>query len=152
MAQTSRHIVTEVHDEPHLEGRRVAVRRLRALVEGAGKSASEIADEFDLTVADVYAALEYYHTHPKKMAAVERKQREREAEVKQSGGTSVAELRQVRDEDTDDVSSADWRTYQSTISVRPPRYSAGFAYKSEIEQCQDLAPERITGVGDYCVI
>ena len=106
LAQTSRRIVTEVHDEPHLEGRRVTVRRLQALVEGAGKSAAEVADQFDLEVADVYAALQYFHTHPDEMAAAERKQREREADARQSGATSLAELQQERDEGMDDVSDS----------------------------------------------
>jgi uncharacterized protein (DUF433 family) len=106
MAQTSRRIVTEVHDEPHLEGRRVTVRRIQALVEGAGKPASEVADQFDLDIADVYAALQYYHTHPEEMEAAEQKQHEREAAARQSGGKSLVELQQERDEGTDDVSDS----------------------------------------------
>lgn len=106
MAQTSRRVVTEVHDEPHLEGRRVTVRRIQALVEGAGKPATEVADQFDLDAADVYAALQYYHTHPEEMEAAERKRHEREADARQSGGKSLAELRQERDEGTDDVSDS----------------------------------------------
>lgn len=106
MAQASRRIVTEVHDEPHLEGRRVTVRRIQALVERAGKSAAEVSDQFDLEVADVYAALQYYHTHPEEMAAAERKQRKREANARQSGATSLAELQQERDEEMDDVSDS----------------------------------------------
>ena len=97
MPQPARPIVTEVHDEPHVEGRRVTVRRIRALVEEAGKSATEVAEQFDLDVADVYAALKYYHTHPEEMAAAERKQREREAEARQAGGKSLAELREEGD-------------------------------------------------------
>ena len=75
--------MTEVHDEPHLEGRRVTVRRIQALVEDAGKSATKVADQLDLEVADVYAALYYYYTHPEEMAAAERKQHEREVDARQ---------------------------------------------------------------------
>lgn len=103
MAQAARGIVTELHDEPHLEGRRVTVRRLQALVEEAGKSAQEVADEFDLAVADVYAALQYYHTHPEEIAAAERTRREREERARTDGAKSLDELRDGRDEESDEL-------------------------------------------------
>lgn len=106
MAQAARRIVTEVHDEPHLEGRRVTVRRIQGLVEEGGLSAHEVAQEFDLDVADVYAALQYYHTHPEEMAAVERDRQEREAAARESGGTSLAELAEEGDEGSQDVSGS----------------------------------------------
>jgi hypothetical protein len=53
MTQTSDRVVTEMHDEPYLEERHVTVRRIQALVEGAGKSAFEVADQFDLDVTEV---------------------------------------------------------------------------------------------------
>jgi hypothetical protein len=43
------------------------------LVEESGLPASEVAERFDLRVADVYAALTYYHDHPEKMREVERR-------------------------------------------------------------------------------
>lgn len=98
MAQAARRIVTEVHDEPHLKGRRVTVRRIQALVEGAGTAADSVAKQFDLDIADVYAALQYYHTHPEEMAAAERKQRERERAARDAGGTSLTALRNAHDE------------------------------------------------------
>lgn len=98
MAQAARRIVTEVHDEPHLEGRRVTVRRIQALVEGAGTAADSVAEQFDLDIADVYAALQYYHTHPEEMTAAERKQRERERAARDDGGTSLTALRNAHDE------------------------------------------------------
>lgn len=58
MAQPSARIVSELHDEPHLKGRRMTGRRLQGLVEGAGKSAEEAAAQLDLDTADVYGALE----------------------------------------------------------------------------------------------
>ena len=57
MPQSSVRIVTDVHDEPHIEGRHVTVRRIQGLAEGAGKSAEEVADQLDVDVADVYGAL-----------------------------------------------------------------------------------------------
>jgi len=37
MAQSSVRIVTDLHDEPHIDGRRVTVCRIQGLVEGAGE-------------------------------------------------------------------------------------------------------------------
>jgi uncharacterized protein (DUF433 family) len=61
MAQSSLRIVTELHDEPHIAGRRVTVQRIQGLVEGADKSVEEVAAQLDLTLVEVYGALEYYH-------------------------------------------------------------------------------------------
>jgi uncharacterized protein (DUF433 family) len=96
MAQTARRIVTELHDEPHLEGRRVTVRRLQGLVEDAGRPAVDVADEFDLDVADVYAALQYYHTHPEEMERAEERRQSRERDARRAGAKSLAELRDER--------------------------------------------------------
>jgi uncharacterized protein (DUF433 family) len=98
MAQTARSIVTELHDEPHLEGRRVTVQRLQSLVEDAGKPAAEVAEQFDLDVADVYAALQYYHTHPEEMEEARRKRQRREADARQSGAVALEELQQNHEE------------------------------------------------------
>ncbi|MDS0277362.1 DUF433 domain-containing protein [Halomicroarcula sp. S1AR25-4] len=58
--------------EPHIDGRRIPVRQIRALVEEGGEEAAVVADRFDLDVADVYHALAYYHDHPREMREVER--------------------------------------------------------------------------------
>jgi uncharacterized protein (DUF433 family) len=97
MAQSSVRIVSELHDEPHIKGRRVMVRRIRGLVEGAGKSAEEVAAQLDLDIAEVYGALEYYHSHPEEMAAAERRRAEREATARESGATSLAEVTREND-------------------------------------------------------
>lgn len=104
MAQAARRIVTEVHDEPHIEGRRVTVRRLQGLVEGTEKPAAEVAEQFGLDVADVYAALQYYHTHPEEMERAEQKRREREENAKEAGATSLSGLRQDRSEESNGTS------------------------------------------------
>lgn len=106
MAQAARQIVTEVHDEPHLEGRRVTVRRIQGLVEGAGKSAQEVADQFNLDVADVYAALQYYHTHPAEMVATERAVQERETAAREAGGKALSDITDEDDEGANDVSGS----------------------------------------------
>jgi uncharacterized protein (DUF433 family) len=63
-------IARELLSEPHVRGRRVSVRQLRALVEEAGEDPATVAERFDLEVADVYHALAYYHDRPGEMEAV----------------------------------------------------------------------------------
>jgi uncharacterized protein (DUF433 family) len=96
MAQSSVRIATELHAEPHIEGRRVTVRRIRGLVEEAGRSAAEVADRFDLDVADVYGALQYYHSHPEEMREAERERAERERLARDDGAKTLSELERER--------------------------------------------------------
>ena len=70
MSQGERGIVRELHDEPHLEGRRVTVQFLTVQVEDRGLDPARVAEEYDLALADVYRALTYYHDHPEEMQAV----------------------------------------------------------------------------------
>ena len=93
---TTSRIVTELHDEPHVEGRRVTVRRIQGLVEEAGRSVFDVADEFDLQVADVYAALHYYHAHPDEITEAERERRRREARARREGARTVDNYRESR--------------------------------------------------------
>ena len=72
MSQVSRRIVREVHDEPHLEGRRITVRFVKEQVEDRDLDPRTVADRHDLDVADVYRALTYYHDHPEEMRSIER--------------------------------------------------------------------------------
>ena len=101
MAQQAARIVqTEdvLHGEPRIEGRRLSVRRLKSLVEDHDRSAEEVATTYDLDIADVYAALMYYHEHREEM--VER-ERERDDIVQRSldgVGKTLEDLR--RDNDT----------------------------------------------------
>jgi uncharacterized protein (DUF433 family) len=76
MAQQSKRIVREVHDEPHIEGRRVTVRHIYARVHERGLRPETVADRLNLDIADVYHALAYYHDHPEEMAEVERQREE----------------------------------------------------------------------------
>jgi uncharacterized protein (DUF433 family) len=47
--------------KPRIVGRRVAVQDVVIWHERLGKSVDEIATEYNLTLADVYAALTYYY-------------------------------------------------------------------------------------------
>ncbi len=49
--------------KPRIAGHRITVQNIVIWHERMGKSADEIAAEYDLTLADVYAALAYYFDH-----------------------------------------------------------------------------------------
>lgn len=100
MAQRAARIVRDegvLGGEPRIEGRRVTVLRLQELVEERGLPATEVAEMHDLDVADVYAALTYYHEHPDEMATVREQRRNREQEARGSGAPTVGELAADRD-------------------------------------------------------
>jgi uncharacterized protein (DUF433 family) len=49
--------------KPRIAGHRITVHDVAIWHEAMGKSADEIATEYDLSLADVYAALAYYFDH-----------------------------------------------------------------------------------------
>lgn len=49
--------------KPRIAGHRITVHNIVVWHERLGRSADEIASEFDLSLADVYAALAYYFDH-----------------------------------------------------------------------------------------
>ena len=49
--------------KPRIAGRRITVENIVIWHDRLGRSADEIATEYDLTLADVYAALAYYFDH-----------------------------------------------------------------------------------------
>ena len=49
--------------KPRIAGRRITVQNIAVWHERIGKSADEIAAEYDLTLSDVFAALAYYFDH-----------------------------------------------------------------------------------------
>lgn len=49
--------------KPRIAGHRITVAQIAVWHERLGKSADEIATEYDLTLADVFAALAYYFDH-----------------------------------------------------------------------------------------
>ena len=92
MSQVTRRIVQELHDEPHLEGRRITVQFVKTQVEDRGLEPRTVADRHDVDVADVYRALTYYHDHPEEMRAVER-QREQAVESHEHLTTDPEDIR-----------------------------------------------------------
>lgn len=71
MSEHRRGIVTEIEDEPHIEGRRLTVRRIGALVEKRGLSPETIAERFELTVDEIRNALAFYYEHAELMEELE---------------------------------------------------------------------------------
>lgn len=49
--------------KPRIAGRRITVRDIVVWHERLGKCADEISTEYDLSLADIYAALAYYFDH-----------------------------------------------------------------------------------------
>lgn len=49
--------------KPRIAGRRIAVEHIVVWHEWMGRPADEIAGEYDLSLADIYAALAYYYDH-----------------------------------------------------------------------------------------
>lgn len=49
--------------KPHIAGHRITVQNIVIWHEWMGRSVDEIASEYDLDLADVYAALTYYYDH-----------------------------------------------------------------------------------------
>jgi uncharacterized protein (DUF433 family) len=53
--------------KPRIAGRRITVEDIVVWHDRMGRSADEIASEYDLTLGDVYAALAYYFDHREEM-------------------------------------------------------------------------------------
>ncbi len=53
--------------KPRIAGHRITVQNIAIWYERMGKSADEIAAEYDLTLADIHAALAYYFDHREEM-------------------------------------------------------------------------------------
>jgi len=53
--------------KPRIAGHRISVQDVVIWHEWLGRSVDEIATEYNLSIADVYAALAYYHDHRKEI-------------------------------------------------------------------------------------
>lgn len=49
--------------KPRVAGHRITVQNIAIWHEWMGRTADEIATEYDLTLADIHAALAYYYAH-----------------------------------------------------------------------------------------
>lgn len=57
--------------EPRIEGTRIGVRHVAGRVIDGGRSPAYVADQLDLSLAEVYEALSYYYRHDEEMRAIE---------------------------------------------------------------------------------
>lgn len=58
--------------EPRIDGTRVGVRHVAARVIGGGQSPAQAADQFDVSLAEVYESLSHYYAHIEEMRELER--------------------------------------------------------------------------------
>jgi uncharacterized protein (DUF433 family) len=64
-----------------LEGRRVSAFQIGEMYAQAGTSPEDIADQLDLDLAEVHAALSYYYEHPGEMESIRERERELESDL-----------------------------------------------------------------------
>jgi uncharacterized protein (DUF433 family) len=57
--------------EPRIGGTRIGVRHVAARVIDSGQPAAHVADQLDVSLADVYESLSYYYAHIDKMRELE---------------------------------------------------------------------------------
>lgn len=67
--------------EPRLDGHRISVVQIADMVFEGDHSAEDVADQLDVSLADVRAALAYYDDNPDEMAEIRQRHRELEAEL-----------------------------------------------------------------------
>ena len=82
--------------KPRIAGHRITVQDIAVWHEHMGHSVDEIAKDYDLTLADVHAALAYYHDH---RAAIDRRIRDDEefvAELRRRTPSKLSALRKRR--------------------------------------------------------
>lgn len=82
----SGHIVVEpdvLGGEAHIAGRRISVSQVAVWIAYQGASPEDIADEFHLSLGEVYAALAYYYDHKAEVDAAIAASQQKAAEMAQ---------------------------------------------------------------------
>ena len=67
--------------EPRLEGRRISVLQIAERVVTHGQEPEHVADQLDISLAEVYHALAYYYDHIDEMNGVRDRHEELEVEL-----------------------------------------------------------------------
>jgi uncharacterized protein (DUF433 family) len=57
--------------EPRIDGTRIGGRHVATRVVDSGQSPAHVADQLDVSLADVYEALSYYYSHMDEMRDIE---------------------------------------------------------------------------------
>ena len=82
---------------PYIDGKGVTVQHVAIVHEQLGAPVSEIVEEYDLTPAEVHAALAYYYDHREEIDARTREDEAFIREMKESEPSFLAEkLRSLR--------------------------------------------------------
>lgn len=67
--------------EPRIEGRRISVIQVADMVRGGDRAPEYVADQLDLSLAEVYTALAYYYEHPDEMDEIRERHRDLERDL-----------------------------------------------------------------------
>lgn len=70
--------------EPRIDGTRIGVRHVAARAIDNGQSPALVADQLDVSLADVYEALSYYYTHIDELRELEGENKEAFERVRES--------------------------------------------------------------------
>jgi uncharacterized protein (DUF433 family) len=70
--------------EPRIDETRVGVRHVAARVIDSGQSPAYVADQLDLSLAEVYESLSYYYDHVEEMRDLERENEDAFERVRES--------------------------------------------------------------------
>jgi uncharacterized protein (DUF433 family) len=65
--------------DPRIDGTRVGVIHVYELVVRGDHTPTDVADQLDISLGEVYSALAYYHEHPDEMREVRRAHDDAEA-------------------------------------------------------------------------
>lgn len=88
-----------VGGKPRIAGRRITVQHIVAWHERQGQSVDEIASEYDLSLADVHAALAYYFDHRAEIDQSMEEERNFAESLRQSNPSKVKRKLQEREGD-----------------------------------------------------
>jgi uncharacterized protein (DUF433 family) len=70
--------------DPRLEGRRISVLQIAERVLTHDQSPENVADQLDVTMAEVHEALAYYYEHVEEMNEIRERHRELEADLEEA--------------------------------------------------------------------
>jgi uncharacterized protein (DUF433 family) len=69
--------------DPRIAGRRISVLQVADMVVGGAHTPEYVADQLDLSLADVHEALAYYYRHPDEMDAIRAKDEALKADLEE---------------------------------------------------------------------
>lgn len=70
--------------EPRLDGRRVSVLQVAERIVTHGQEPEHVADQLDISLAEVHRALAYYYDHVDEMNEIRDRHRKLEAELEEA--------------------------------------------------------------------